>query len=119
MPDDTTAIDPHSAHSFWAKVGTVAQQAGVEVIEKALWLYYAAQKPEVPVKAKAVIYGVLAYLILPLDVVPDALPVLGFGDDLAALVSAVATVAVHIDEAVKTQASGKLRDWFGPRKLSP
>jgi hypothetical protein len=32
--------------SFWDKVKNFAKAAGREVIEKALWLYYAAQQPE-------------------------------------------------------------------------
>jgi uncharacterized membrane protein YkvA (DUF1232 family) len=103
----------YSEQGFWQKVARVAKQAGYEVIEKALWLYYAAQKPSVPAAAKAVIYGALAYLILPVDAIPDALPVVGFTDDLAILAAAVSSVAMHIDDAVKAQARAKLRDWFG------
>ena len=34
--------------SFWNKVKHFALTAGKEVIEKALWLYYAAQQPGSP-----------------------------------------------------------------------
>ena len=61
--------------SFWDKVKNFALKAGKEVIEKALWLYYAAQQPNTPVWAKTVIYGALAYFVLPVDAVPDAIPV--------------------------------------------
>jgi uncharacterized membrane protein YkvA (DUF1232 family) len=113
MTNKHTNLEHYSEHGFWQKVGRVAKQAGYEVIEKALWLYYAAQKPAVPAAAKAVIYGALAYLILPVDAIPDALPVVGFTDDLAILAAAVSSVAMHIDDAVKAQARAKLRDWFG------
>ena len=106
-------LESYSEQGFWQKVGSVAKQAGFEVIEKALWLYYAAEKPSVPAAAKAVIYGALAYLILPVDAIPDALPVIGFTDDLAILAAAVSSVAMYIDDSVKAQARAKLRDWFG------
>lgn len=97
---------------FWGKVTSFAKVAGREVIEKALWLYYATQNPATPAWAKTVIYGALSYFILPLDVIPDITPVVGFADDLGVLVAAVATVALFINSEVKAKAARKLMDWF-------
>ncbi|MHA7815024.1 MAG: YkvA family protein [Pseudohaliea sp.] len=99
---------------FWAKLGNHATAAGREVVEKALWLYYAARAPQTPAWARSVIYGALAYLVLPADAIPDALPAIGFSDDLATLTAAVATVALFIDDAVKEKAAARLAGWFGP-----
>lgn len=105
----------YSRERFWEKVGGYAQTAGREVIGKGLLLYYAAQRPETPVWAKAVIYGALGYFILPMDSIPDLTPVVGYSDDLGALVLAVAVVASHINDEVKTSAKGKLQQWFGDK----
>lgn len=99
--------------SFWDKVKNFALKAGKEVIEKALWLYYAAQQPNTPVWAKTVIYGALAYFVLPVDAVPDAIPVAGFTDDLGALAAALGTVSMYVTDQVKQMASEKMREWFG------
>ncbi|MBC5782640.1 DUF1232 domain-containing protein [Ramlibacter sp. USB13] len=99
--------------SFWEKVKNFAKSAGREVIEKALWLYYAAQQPETPMWAKTVIYSALVYFVVPIDAIPDAIPVAGFTDDLGALAGAVATCAAYIDAKVKGLAAAKMRDWFG------
>ena len=99
--------------SFWDKVKRFALKAGREVIEKALWLYYAAQQPNTPAWAKTVIYGALAYFVLPVDAVPDAIPVAGFTDDLGALAAALGTVSMYVTDQVKTMASEKMREWFG------
>jgi uncharacterized membrane protein YkvA (DUF1232 family) len=102
-----------SAEGFWGKVKNYAQTAGREVIEKTLWLYYAAQNPLTPIWAKTTIYGALGYFIAPLDAVPDLVPVAGYADDLGVLVFAVGTVAAYITDEVKELAAKKLRDWFG------
>lgn len=99
--------------SFWNKVKHFALKAGREVVEKALWLYYAAQQPSTPAWARTVIYGALAYFVLPVDAMPDAIPVAGFTDDLGALVAALGTVSMYVTDQVKTMASEKMKGWFG------
>lgn len=99
--------------SFWNKVKNFALKAGREVIEKALWLYYAAQQPSTPAWARTVIYGALAYFVLPVDAMPDAIPVAGFTDDLGALAAALGTVSMYVTSEVKTMAADKMKDWFG------
>jgi uncharacterized membrane protein YkvA (DUF1232 family) len=99
--------------SFWDKVKNFALKAGKEVIKKALWLYYAARQPNTPVWAKTVIYGALAYFVLPVDAVPDAIPVAGFTADLGALAPALGTVSMYVTSEVKKMASEQMREWFG------
>ena len=103
----------YSDSSFWDKVKKFALTAGKEVIEKALWLYYAAQRPETPKWAKTAIYGVLAYFISPIDAIPDVTPLVGFTDDLGALAAAIAMTSAYINEDVKRKTSEKLLSWFG------
>jgi len=103
----------YSESSFWEKVKRYAKAAGREVVEKALWLYYAAQRPETPKWAKTAIYGALAYFILPFDAIPDFAPVIGYTDDLGVLATALLTVSQYVSDDVKAQAEEKLRTWFG------
>ena len=79
----------YSDEGFWAKVASFAKAAGKELIEKALWLYYAAQDPATPAWAKGIVYGALGYFILPIDAIPDVTPVIGYTDDLGVLAAAV------------------------------
>jgi uncharacterized membrane protein YkvA (DUF1232 family) len=111
MPNNSAASD-YSDDGFWAKLKGFALAAGREVIEKALWLYYAAQRPETPLWAKTAIFGALAYFISPIDAIPDVIPVIGYTDDLGVLVAALGTVGAYITEDVKAQASAKLGQWF-------
>lgn len=105
--------DRFDENGFWAKLSKFAKKAGREVVEKALWLFYAAQEPGTPMWAKTVIYSALAYFILPVDAIPDLAPVVGFTDDLSVLAAAVASVAMYITSDVKAKAARKMTDWFG------
>jgi len=103
----------YSDQGFWGKVIAFARTAGREVVEKALWLYFAAQNPATPAWARSVIYGALGYFIIPLDAIADITPLVGYADDLGVLTAAVVTVALFINQEVKEKAARKLSDWFG------
>lgn len=105
--------DDYTDQSFWEKLRKFAAQAGREVVERALTLYYAAQRPETPLWAKTVIYSALAYFVLPTDAIPDITPIAGYADDLGALAAALTTVAMCITPDVRRSAKQKLEDWFG------
>ncbi|EZQ18559.1 YkvA family protein [Halopseudomonas bauzanensis] len=106
-----------SDSGLWNKLSRYARTAGKEVVEKVLWLYYAAQDPNTPRWAKTAIYGALGYFIFPLDAIPDFAAVVGYTDDLGVLLAALATVSAYITDDVKAQASRKLERWFGPRVM--
>ena len=103
----------YSQNEFFDKILKFAKEIGAAIIYKALQLYYVAQKPDVPVKVKATIYGALGYLILPFDLVPDMIPVVGYGDDAAALVFALGVAHMYIDEDIRRKAKDKLVAIFG------
>ena len=98
--------------SFWRKLSHVAVRAGRKVVYAALVLYYAATSKSVPLKDRAKIYGALGYFILPVDLIPDFTGLLGYTDDLTALVWALRTVANHITPDVCEKAAQKLFKWF-------
>ena len=100
-------------HGFWQKLSHFAANAGKEVVEKALWLYYAAQRPDTPAWAKATVYGALTYFVLPSDAIPDIIPLSGYSDDIGILAVSVATIAGYIDSDVKAKATKTLHRWFG------
>ena len=59
------------------------------------------------------IAAVLLYFILPIDIIPDFIPVAGYTDDLAAIVWGVYCIAKSITPEIKAQAAAKLHEWFG------
>lgn len=88
-------------------------KAGKKLVYVVLLLYYTLQKSNVPLKAKTAIIGALGYFIVPIDVIPDFLPMIGLTDDFGALMIALATVYRYIDDEVKRTANLKLEHWFG------
>ncbi len=102
-----------SDSNLWSKLFRHAKTAGSEVVEKVLWLYYAAQDPHTPRWAKMTIYSALGYFIFPLDAIPDFVAVFGYTDDLGVLVAALATVSAYITDDVKQRTRLKMTQWFG------
>lgn len=108
-----TAGKHYSDEKLWKKLAKFAKKAGSSVVYAVLLLYFTLQKPEIPMKVKAVIIGALGYFILPVDLIPDFAVGIGYADDLGALGYALFQVAMYIDEDVKEKARAKLKDWFG------
>ena len=82
----------------------------------ALILYYTLQSDKVAIKDKAIIIGALGYLISPLDVIPDAIPIVGLGDDLAVLLYVLNKIG-NVSEEIKDKAKAKLDKWFDEDEL--
>lgn len=105
--------DRYNEQDFAAKITKAAKKAGIKVIYLALLLYYVLKSPKVKLADKGKIWGALGYFILPIDFIPDFIPVAGYTDDLAALLWAFYAVAKNVTPEIETQAKKKLHDWFG------
>ena len=103
----------YSDRRLWAKVARVAEKAGLQVTYAVVLLYYVMKSPAVPLKTKGIIAGALGYFILPVDLVPDAIPVAGFTDDFAALVAVIKCVAEYTTPEIDAKARERLHKWFG------
>ncbi|MNH43102.1 hypothetical protein D3C79_1049300 [compost metagenome] len=67
-------------------------------------LYYCSIDPKTPLSAKATAIGALAYWILPLDVIPDFVPIAGFADDATAVWLAYKSISSHITDEHREKA---------------
>jgi len=112
-PQDIEQYQEHYSESgLFAKIGKVCKKAGIKAIYYVLLLYYVLIDENTSLKDKAVIIGALGYFILPLDLVPDFIPVAGFADDIAALTACLHTVKANITPEIKKKARMKLYEWF-------
>lgn len=112
LPDFMQYSNRFSKTAFVEKISRIAKRAGAKLVYAALILYYTLQSDSVSVKDKAIIIGALGYLISPLDVVPDAIPIVGLGDDLGVLVYVLQKVWGDVNDDIKTKARERLNKWF-------
>ena len=112
-PQDIAQYQEHYSESgLFAKIGKVCKKAGIKAIYYELLLYYVLMDGNTSLKDKGIIIGALGYFILPIDLIPDFIPVAGFTADLAALTACLHTVKANITPAVRKKALQKLYDWF-------
>jgi uncharacterized membrane protein YkvA (DUF1232 family) len=79
---------------FWPKLKRVA--AKLPFAEDLVAGYYCAFDRETPRHVQIALLGALAYFILPVDIVPDMLPMVGFTDDAAILATVIKLVSSSI-----------------------
>ena len=118
IPDLQKYKDKFSQQNFIEKIQRIAKRAGAKLVYIALILYYLMQSDKVSLKDKAIIIGALGYLISPIDVVPDAIPIAGLADDLAVLLYALGKVWSQVDDNLKDKAKEKLSKWFDEDELN-
>jgi uncharacterized membrane protein YkvA (DUF1232 family) len=93
-PESLTNSEQTVRREFWRKAKRVA--ARLPFAEDLLAAYYCAFDRNTPTQVKAALVGALAYFVLPIDVSPDLLPLIGFADDAAILATAIRMVAANV-----------------------
>lgn len=100
-----TARDERTVREkFWESLKRVTRN--LPFAEDLVAAYYCAFDPATDFKVKATLLGALAYFVLPIDLLPDMLPVVGFTDDAAVLALALKTVA----DAIRPDHRDKARE---------
>ncbi len=100
-----------SDSGFWSKVSLFGKKLGLKPLYIAFLLYYTL--PKASFVNKAIILGCLGYLISPLDLIPDCIPVIGLMDDASALMLAYYRIQTEIDDEIRNMAKAKIISIFG------
>lgn len=87
----------------------------IPLAQETVAMYFAVLDPKTPVWVKATAGAALAYFILPLDAIPDFIPILGFSDDAGVLAAALSAVSSH----VTNEHRAKAREWMQAEHLEP
>ena len=91
---------------FWGKLKRVAGK--LPFVDDLVAVYYCSMDTGTPLKVRATLLGALAYFILPIDLVPDFLAGVGYGDDAAILAAAISLVSSHIKPKHRAAAARAL-----------
>ena len=118
LPDFMSYSNKFTASEFIKKISSIAKMPRAKLFYAAFILYYTLQSDKISVKDKAIIIGALGYLISPLDVIPDAIPIAGLGDDLAVLVYVLNKVWGNVSDEIKEKAKSKLSKWFDEDEIA-
>lgn len=101
--------DEHNVRAdFWRAAKRVANN--VPFMEELVAAYYCAMDKETPLRVKGILFGALAYFILPADAIPDFLLALGFTDDIAVLTAAITSVSANIKPVHRKAAKKALAE---------
>ncbi|MGU3496710.1 YkvA family protein [Xanthobacteraceae bacterium A53D] len=92
---------------FWRKIKGGATH--IPFAGEALTAYFAAFDRDTPLRVRASLLGALAYFVLPLDGIPDIIPLIGLGDDAAMLFGAMKLISSHIKPHHRAAAEETLR----------
>src|SRR5262249_24047093 len=87
---------------FWDKLRKYIRQ--VPFVADLFAAYSCPIVPATPLHVKAVLFGALAYFIMPIHLVPDFIAWIGFTDDAAVLYAALRTIAPHVKDNHRQQA---------------
>lgn len=91
---------------FWRKLRRALGR--IPFAEDAVAAFYCASDSRTPLHARAIMLAALAYFVLPIDLVPDALTVIGFTDDATVLATAIAVAGAHIRPEHRAKAKRAL-----------
>jgi uncharacterized membrane protein YkvA (DUF1232 family) len=79
---------------FWERIKKIGRK--LPFARDIVAIAYCALDPATPTRVKALIVGALAYFIMPIDGIPDLLPLVGFTDDAAVIAATIAAVRAHM-----------------------
>ena len=118
LPDFMKYSNKFTQKDFVEKISRIAKRAGSKLVYAALILYYTLQSDKVSKSDKAIIIGALGYMISPLDVIPDAIPIAGLTDDLAVLLYVLKKVWTGIDPEIIEKSRERLSKWFDEEEIN-
>ena len=87
---------------FMARLKRVAKRIPFAGDLLAAW--FCARDPATPRRVRMTLLAALGYFVLPVDALPDIMPLLGFTDDAAVIAAAIAAVAGSITSEHRERA---------------
>lgn len=92
--------------TFWKKLARVA--ARIPFAEDLVAAWFCAADPTTPARVRMILFGALAYFVLPTDAIPDFIAGLGFVDDGTVLALALSALGRHLRPEHRERARERL-----------
>ncbi len=102
---ESSTIDSNIILKILIRAGRSIAKPALEVLEMAI-------DPLTPTNVRISLIASLAYLIMPLDLLPDFMPVVGFSDDFVALTAVLSIWSKYMTPAIRIRAEEKLNKLF-------
>ena len=100
--------------TLWSKIEPYAKKAGRFATKPILLFYFVVTDGETSLLDKALIYGCIAYVVLPFSFIPRIVyRFLGVMDEAAVVLFVYSKVKDKITPAIETKVETILDAWFG------
>ena len=102
---ESSSLDENIIIKILVRAGRTIAKPALEVLEMAL-------DPFTPAQVRVSLLAALAYLIMPFDLFPDFMPVVGFSDDFVALTAVLSIWSKYMTPSIRSRAEKKLNKLF-------
>ena len=102
---ESSSLDENIIIKILIKAGRTIAKPALEVLEMAL-------DPLTPAQVRVSLMAALAYLIMPFDLFPDFMPLVGFSDDFVALTAVLSIWSKYMTPSIRNRAEKKLNKFF-------
>ena len=102
---ESSSLDENIIIKILIKAGRTIAKPALEVLEMAL-------DPFTPAQVRISLMAALAYLIMPFDLFPDFMPLVGFSDDFVALTAVLSIWSKYMTPSIRIRAERKLNKLF-------
>ena len=102
---ESASFDENLIVKILIKAGRTIAKPALEVLEMAV-------DPYTPPQVRVSLMAALAYLIMPFDLFPDFMPLVGFSDDFVALTAVLSIWSKYMTPSIRARAENKLNKLF-------
>ena len=102
---ESSSLDENIIIKILIRAGRTIAKPALEVLEMAL-------DPFTPTQVRVSLMAALAYLIMPFDLFPDFMPLVGYSDDFVALTAVLSIWSKYMTPSIRSRAESKLNKLF-------
>ena len=102
---ESSTLNENILKKILTKAGRTIAKPALEILEMAI-------DPFTPTQVRISLMAALAYLIMPFDLFPDFMPLVGFSDDFVALTTVLSIWSKYMTPSIRKRAEMRLDKLF-------